>query len=75
LRSTFINQQKDIANDKYKEGQFQEAIDIYIKAYCGIAGFKIEKKTEKEDLESIDKDLKSPLLNNIAMCLIKLGKL
>jgi tetratricopeptide (TPR) repeat protein len=46
-----------------------------LKAYCGIAGFKIDKKTTAEDRESIDKDLKSPILNNIAMCLIKQGKI
>lgn len=32
-------------------------------------------KQKGEDLESINKDLKGPILNNIAMCLIKQGKL
>lgn len=46
---------------------------MYLKAYCGITGFAGKQK--EDDRESINKDLKGPILNNIAMCLIKQGKL
>jgi len=38
-----------------------------------VAGFS--EKQSQEDRESIEKDLKSPLLNNIAICLVKEGRL
>jgi tetratricopeptide (TPR) repeat protein len=72
-RFEWINQEKETGNAFFKDGRYQEAINQYIRAYCGSTGFS--DKQNAEDSESIKKDIKSPLLNNIAMCLIKLGKL
>jgi tetratricopeptide (TPR) repeat protein len=44
-------------------------------AFCGIAGYTEKDQKKDEDRESIEKDLKSPIINNIAMCLIKQGKI
>jgi hypothetical protein len=46
---------------------------MYLKAYCGVTGFADKQK--KDDRESINKDLKGSILNNIAMCLINQAKL
>ena len=72
-RFDWVQKEKDIGNEFYKVGKFQEAIDQYLRALCGITGFGA--KQEAEDKESIEKDLKSPIVNNIAICLIKQGRL
>jgi tetratricopeptide (TPR) repeat protein len=72
-RFDWVCAEKEKGNGVFKEGRYQEAINQYLRAYCGIADFA--EKQKPEDRESINKDLKGPLLNNLAMCLIKQGKL
>ena len=74
-RFEWVTREKEAGNALFKGGQYQEAIDQYMRAYCGVVGYKKEAQAKAEDRESINKDLKSPLINNIAMCLIKVGKL
>jgi tetratricopeptide (TPR) repeat protein len=72
-RFDWVNAEKDKGNALFKDGRYEEAIDQYLRAYSGIAGFS--EKQKPDDQESINVDLKGPILNNIAMCLIKQGKL
>ena len=44
-RFAWVGEAKEKGNLLYKEGNFQEAIDQYLKAFCGLAGFKIDRKT------------------------------
>ena len=74
-RFEWVTKEKEAGNALFKGAKYQEAIDQYMRAYCGVVGYKKVEKAKAEDRESINKDLKSPLINNIAMCLIKLGKL
>ena len=74
-RFEWVTKEKEAGNALFKGSEYQEAIDQYLRAYCGVVGYKKGEQAKAEDRESIEKDLKSPLLNNIAMCLIKIGKL
>lgn len=74
-RFEWVTKEKETGNAMFKAAQYQEAIDQYMRAYCGVVGYKKGEQAKAEDKESINKDLKSPLINNIAMCLIKIGKI
>ncbi len=38
-RFEWVTQTKEEGNTLFKEGRYEEAIDIYLRAYCGIAGY------------------------------------
>ena len=71
-RCNWICEMKDKGNGLYKDQTYDEAIDTYIKALCG---FKFNKsQLNKKELTYIDNKLKLPILNNMALSLIQLGK-
>lgn len=62
---------KDEGNQLYKKGSLDQAIDTYLKALCGLDFGEQSKKQE----ECVNVELKAPILNNVAMCLMKQGKI
>lgn len=70
-RYDWIVGQKDETNKLFKSGVYDQAIDGYLKALCGL---DFGKQTAEEE-DRVNKELKAPILNNIAACLIKQGKL
>lgn len=63
---------KDQGNQLYKDANYDEAIDTYIKALCGLQFRK--KELKKTELTYIDTKLKLPILNNMGLSLMQLGK-
>ena len=54
------------------ESNYDEAIEVYIRALCG---FEFNKnKLKKHEVTYIDNKLKLPILNNMSLSLINLGK-
>jgi len=71
-RCNWISDMKDKGNLLYKEASYDEAIDTYMKALCG---FEFKKSTlKKSELTYIDSKLKLPILNNMSLSLMQLGK-
>ena len=67
-RCRWIEEQKDNGNKAFKDTNYEEAVEIYIKALCG---FEFNKKElTKKDLIYIDNKLKLPILNNMALSLM-----
>lgn len=63
---------KNKGNQSFKESNYDDAIDVYIRALCG---FEFNKtKLKSEELSYIDNKLKLPILNNMSLSLIQLGK-
>ncbi len=52
---------------KLKEQNYQDAVDIYLRALCGL---DFGKQTPDQE-ERVNKELKAPVLNNLALCLMK----
>ena len=77
-RFNWIMQVKDEGNKLFKEEKLDEAIDIYMKALCGLdfSSYEIleSPQRQKEKDLKVSRDLKAPILNNIALCLNKQGK-
>eukprot|EP00347_Sterkiella_histriomuscorum_P022036 403331911 len=67
----WVQSQKEEGNKLYKVEVFDQAIDAYMKALCGL---DFGKDQTEDQVDRVSKDLKAPILNNIAMCLIKQGK-
>ncbi|CDW76411.1 tpr domain containing protein [Stylonychia lemnae] len=66
----WVNNQREEGNKIFKKGIYDQAIDTYLKALCGMDFGKQDEDQE----ERVNKDLKAPILNNIALCLIKQNK-
>ena len=59
---------KSKGNQVFLESNYDDAIEIYIKALCG---FEFNKsKLKKDELTYIDNKLKLPILNNMSLSLI-----
>ena len=64
---------KEQGNSFFKEQAYDEAIDTYIKALCG---FEFNRSAlNKQELSYIDQKLKLPILNNMALSLMQMGKI
>eukprot|EP00349_Pseudokeronopsis_sp_Brazil_P009061 CAMPEP_0202972198 /NCGR_PEP_ID=MMETSP1396-20130829/34246_1 /ASSEMBLY_ACC=CAM_ASM_000872 /TAXON_ID= /ORGANISM="Pseudokeronopsis sp., Strain Brazil" /LENGTH=75 /DNA_ID=CAMNT_0049702341 /DNA_START=196 /DNA_END=423 /DNA_ORIENTATION=- len=60
---------KEEGNKKVKEGKLDDAIEVYLRSLCA---FEFDpKSTKPEDLKAVNFDLKAPILNNLALCLMK----
>ena len=67
-RCTWIKEQKEIGNKLYQDKKIAEATDQYLRCLCG---FDFSKKTtSKEERQKADRELKIPILNNMALCLM-----
>lgn len=63
---------KEKGNSTFKESTYEDAIEIFMRALCG---FEFNKnKLSKDELIYIDQKLKLPILNNMALSLMQLGK-
>ncbi len=62
-----------------KEDKIEAAIDEYMRALCGMDfssySIKEDNGEQKERDTRVKRELKAPILNNIALCLIKQGKI
>lgn len=78
-RTSWINKMKDVGNLQFKSEKYDEAIETYMKALCGMDFSQYQPledaKADKERELNVKRNLKAPILNNIAQCLIKQGKL
>ena len=76
-RYQWICQAKEKGNAMVKEEKFEAAIDEYMRALCAMDFSKYEDAGDKQkDRDTkVKRELKAPILNNIALCLIKQGKL
>ena len=45
-RFDWVTNEKEVGNTMYKEKQYDQAIDQYLRAYCGIVGFSDKQKKE-----------------------------
>lgn len=70
-RWNWIVARKDEGNAEYKNKEYEGAIDGYLLALCGL-GF--DKSISQDQKEKVDKELKLPVLNNMALCLINQKK-
>lgn len=74
-RFSWISGVKDTGNQLFKKEKYDEAIDTYMRALCGMDFSQYDhlpnKQEDKERELRITRDLKAPILNNIALCLIK----
>ena len=52
----------------FRQLDYDKAIEVYMSALCGI---DFGDKLSEDDKESVVKDLKAPILNNIALCMMK----
>jgi len=68
----WIESNKQIGNNLVKENKLEEALDAYLKSLCGFS-FK-EDGVSKETIHEKDVELKVPILNNMALCLIRSKK-
>ena len=67
-RCNWISDHKNKGNQAFRESNYDEAIEIYIRALCG---FEFNKsKLKKDELTYIDAKLKLPILNNMSLSLI-----
>jgi hypothetical protein len=39
-RFEWVTKEKEVGNARFKGSQYQEAIDQYLRAYCGVVGYK-----------------------------------
>ena len=64
------NRFKEQGNVKFKEERYEEAIDSYMRALCGMDFSSYEHlqdaKADKERELNVKRNLKAPVLNNIA---------
>lgn len=67
-RCQWIKKEKEVGNKLYQEKKISEATDQYLRTLCGF-DFKKTDAT-REQRQQVDLDLKVPVLNNMAMCLI-----
>jgi len=78
-RYQWINQAKEKGNKMVKEEKIEAAIDEYMRALCGMDfssySIKEDNGEQKERDTRVKRELKAPILNNIALCLIKQGKI
>ena len=69
-RTEWVNKVKDQGNVKFKEERYEEAIDSYMRALCGMDFSSYEHlqdaKADKERELNVKRNLKAPVLNNIA---------
>jgi hypothetical protein len=74
-RTQWVNKVKEQGNQLFKEEKYGEAIDLYMKALCGMDFSQYDHledaKADKERELNVKRNLKAPVLNNIAQCLIK----
>ena len=70
-RYDWILKQKEEGNKLYKAQSHQEALDVYLKSLCG---FDFGSDQTREQQERVEKELKAPILNNMALCLMKQKK-
>ena len=68
----WIKNQKEIGNNLVKENKLEEALDAYLKSLCGF-NFK-DDGVSKETMTAKDVELKVPILNNMALCLIRMKR-
>jgi hypothetical protein len=69
-RVQWINKVKETGNQQFKEEKYNEAIDTYMRALCGMDFSSYEQladaKADKERELNVKRNLKAPVLNNIA---------
>mmetsp|Transcript_31588 Transcript_31588/g.48285 ORF Transcript_31588/g.48285 Transcript_31588/m.48285 type:complete len:165 (+) Transcript_31588:164-658(+) len=70
-RWQWVEQCKDQGNVEYKKQNFAEAMDKYIKSLCGL---EFGKDATEDQKREVDAQLKIPILNNLAICLIQLKR-
>lgn len=63
-----MNSKKEEGNLLYREQKYGPAVELYMAALCG---FEFGSKLTGEEKESVERDLKAPILNNIALCQMK----
>lgn len=68
-RCEWILNQKATGNELYKNQKYDEAMDAYLKSLCGFA-FEKKEMTE-EQIAYTENEIKVPVLNNLAICLMK----
>ena len=75
-RFQWVSEIKEKGNKLFKEDKYDEAIDIYMKALCGMdfTSYETSGQMEKAREVRVARELKAPVLNNIALCLLKQGK-
>ena len=69
-RYKWIQEQKTSGDKKFKDGAFNDAVDMYMQALCGLNFARL--KPTKTQLEDIEKKLKIPILSNMALTLIQM---
>jgi hypothetical protein len=67
-RYDWINNKKEEGNKHFKAKEYDKAIEVYTSALCG---FDFGNNLNEDDKESVNKDLMAPILNNMALCLMK----
>lgn len=73
-RFQWVSDAKDKGNKLFKDEKYDQAIDEYMRALCGLDFSSYDIPSEKEHKEKdtrVNKELKAPILNNIALCLNK----
>ena len=66
-RWKWVVDRKEEGNNEYKNKEFEGALDGYLLALCGL-GF--DKSITQEQKTNVENQLKLPVLNNMALCLI-----
>lgn len=69
-RFAWIMKVKEEGNALVQQKDYEKSIDTYLKALCGLDFGKQSPDQE----ERVNRELKAPILNNIALCLIKQEK-
>lgn len=74
-RFQWVSEVKEQGNKFFKLDLHDNAIDTYMKALCGMDFSSYDLlpsvKDQKERDLRVSRDLKAPVLNNIALCLTK----
>ena len=76
-RFKWVHSIKEEGNKLFKQEKYDDAIDIYMKGLCGMDFSQYDVKTKEEQKDKdmrVNRELKAPILNNIALCLNKQGK-
>jgi len=66
-RCQWITHKKNEGNVDFKLKKYETAIDFYLASLCG---FDFKKDISAEQKLFVDEQLKIPVLNNLALCLM-----
>ena len=70
-RIKWINNQRALGNDKFKVENYDAALDEYMKCLCALDFKTCTDKVEETQAKMADVQMKVPVLNNMAQCMIK----